>query len=69
MQVLAFLEIKQHFPNVCPCNCFVHTGLNLIDMLNISYALINFSIISKRFHKNRDYFRPVINVNQEKNRP
>ena len=51
MQVLAFLELKQHFPNICPCNCFVQTGLSLTDMLDISYASINLASSTNSFIK------------------
>ena len=52
MQVFTFFEVEQHFPNVCPCNSFqiVDTDLNLIYMLEVSYASIDFSIISEQFH-------------------
>ena len=30
MQVFTFFLVKQHFPNVCPCNSFVDNALNLI---------------------------------------
>ena len=49
MQVFTFFEVEQHFPNVCPCNSFVDTDLNLIYMLDVSYASIDFSIISEQF--------------------